>query len=94
MDESWKEAYDERLGHWKAENAVRREQSERTRAEYESRRGTASTTGANTTASSIGGSFVDARDLVSGEGEGGHGREALDVSLYAMDFPVKTNIPL
>lgn len=71
MDESWKEVYDERLNAWKAENAVRREHSEKTRAEYESRRSTTATTGGSTVASSVGGSFVDARDLVSGEGEGG-----------------------
>lgn len=79
MDESWKEAYDERLNTWKAENALRREHSERTRAEYESRGGTTTTTGGDTIASSVGSNFVDARDLVSGEGEGGHGEHALDV---------------
>jgi hypothetical protein len=52
----------------------------RTRAEYESRGGTAMTTGNDTIASSVGGSFVNARDFLSGEGEGGHGDHALDVS--------------
>jgi hypothetical protein len=85
MDDSWKEHYDERLGTWKAENAARREQSERTRGEWEQRRlsGEDSTYSfanpSGTAGSSIASSFVDARDLVGGEGEGGQGVHALDV---------------
>lgn len=86
MDDSWREAYDERLSEWKAENAVRREQSEKTRSDWEKRR---SLEPANTQpfpsgpTSSIASSYVDARDLVSGEHEGGHGKEALDVCLLS-----------
>lgn len=82
MDDSWKEAYDERLSGWKAENAVRREQSEKTRHDWEKRRSLEPPSKQpfpNVEASSIASSYVDARDLVSGEHEGGHGREALDV---------------
>ncbi|KAG8829151.1 hypothetical protein FRC17_007052 [Serendipita sp. 399] len=82
-DESWKKEYDERLSHWKAENAARREQSEKTRGEWEQRRSSkeydaGSYVTPSVATSSMASSFVDARDLVSGEGEGGHGREALD----------------
>jgi hypothetical protein len=86
MDESWKETYDERLNAWKAENALRREHSEKTRAEYESRRDTTITPGHDAIVSNVGGSFVDARDLVSGEGEGGHGEHTLDVSQSIIRF--------
>jgi len=83
MDDSWKEAYDERLSGWKAENAARREQSERTRGEWEKRSGDSTYSFTNATAgSSMASSFVDARDLVGGEGEGGKGVEALDVRYF------------
>ncbi|KAG8831811.1 hypothetical protein FRC20_008069, partial [Serendipita sp. 405] len=82
-DDSWKKEYDERLHHWKAENAARREQSEKTRTEWEQRRSSKDFEGTYVTpsvaTSSMASSYVDARDLVSGEGEGGHGKEALDV---------------
>ena len=88
MDDSWKEAYDERLGIWKAENAARREQSERTRREWEQRSlkgedssySFASPSGA--VGSSIASGFVDARDLVGGDGA--QGIHALDVCHVSM----------
>jgi hypothetical protein len=86
MDDSWKQTYDERLNSWKAENAARREQSEKTRQEWEKRRSQdldASSYSMPPSAahSSMASSFVDARDLVAGEGEGGHGTRALDVCI-------------
>jgi hypothetical protein len=90
MDDSWKQTYDERLNSWKAENAARREQSEKTRQEWEKRRSQdldASSYSMPPSAahSSMASSFVDARDLVAGEGEGGHGTRALDVCISS--FP-------
>lgn len=84
MDDSWKEEYDSRLGSWKAENAARREQSEKLRAEYERQKATEPVEEPSLASSiaptSVGGSYVDARDLVSGEGQAGEGAKALDVS--------------
>ncbi|PVF98071.1 hypothetical protein CPB86DRAFT_392705 [Serendipita vermifera] len=83
MDDSWKRAYDERLKEWKADNAARREQSEKTRGEWEKRRSqdleASYSMPPSAAHSSMASSFVDARDLVTGEGEGGHGTRALDV---------------
>ncbi|CAG8719400.1 14290_t:CDS:2, partial [Acaulospora colombiana] len=82
MDDSWKHAYDERLKEWKADNAARREQSEKTRGEWEKRRSqdleASYSMPPSAAHSSMASSFVDARDLVAGEGEGGHGTRALD----------------
>ncbi len=89
-DDSWKGEYDERLNSWRAENAERRAQSEKTRGEWEQRRSSKeyveSYTTPTTTGSSMASSFVDARDLVSGEHQGGHGIEALNVSSF-VSFP-------
>ncbi|KIM33462.1 hypothetical protein M408DRAFT_154727 [Serendipita vermifera MAFF 305830] len=94
MDDSWKGAYEERLAEWKAENAVRREQSEKTRGEWEKRSGDATYSFANPTAgSSMASSFVDARDLVAGEGEGGHGVQALDQVLSPSAKKTPANRP-
>jgi hypothetical protein len=88
MDDSWREAYDERLNSWKAENATRRDQSEKTRTEWEKRRSLEPPSNQpfpKPEASSMASSYVDARDLVSGEHQGGHGKDALDVSLATFD---------
>jgi hypothetical protein len=86
MDDSWKQEYDERLGTWKAENASRREQSERTRSEWEQRslKGEDSTYSfanpSGTAGSSIASSFVDAKGLVGGDST--QGVHAVDVCVH------------